>query len=118
MGRELFWRGLDRAAFDAVICRARRDRPGPNLRSVEMVNRAVNWDIRYLIVATRNWWFGKHVLLSPYAVVKVGWSDGEVYLNVTRDQVKSSPPWDPMKAIERIEEEQLHRHYGWRGYGW
>jgi hypothetical protein len=77
-----------------------------------------NWDIRYLIVATRNWWFGKHVLLSPYAVVKVGWSDGEVWLNVTRDQVKSSPPWDPMKAIERIEEEQLHRHYGWRGYGW
>jgi hypothetical protein len=30
-----------------------------------------DWGIRYLIVDTRNWWFGKHVLMSPYAVREI-----------------------------------------------
>lgn len=32
-------------------------------------------EIRYLIVATKNWWFGQHVLLSLYAVRDISWSD-------------------------------------------
>ena len=27
-----------------------------------------NWEVRYLVIATRNWWPGKIVQLSPYAV--------------------------------------------------
>ena len=33
----------------------------------------VAWDVRYLIVDTKNWWFGQHVLLSPYAVKGMTW---------------------------------------------
>jgi hypothetical protein len=76
------------------------------------------WEIRYLIVATRNWWPGKRVLLTPYAVRSVDWLDRHIHLNVTRDQVKSSPPWDPATVIDQISEQRLHKHYGWPGYGW
>jgi hypothetical protein len=76
------------------------------------------WGIRYLIIDTKNWWPGQHVLISPYAVRAISWSDRDVTLDVTRDKVKSSPVWEPAEMIERDYEERLHGYYGWPGYGW
>ena len=76
-----------------------------------------NWDVRYIVVDTKNWWPGKHVLISPYAVKAVSWSDREIRLGVDRETVKSSPPWDPIAMIDQVYEKKLHGHYGWRGYG-
>jgi hypothetical protein len=78
----------------------------------------VYWDIRYLVIATHNWWPGKHVRLAPYAVKDIDWAERRINVNITRDQVKSSPPWDPLELADQVAEEQLHRHYGWPGYGW
>ncbi len=76
------------------------------------------WGIRYLIIDTKNWWPGQHVLISPHAVRGISWSDRDVTLDVTRDKVKGSPAWDPAGMINRDYEESLHSHYGWPGYGW
>ena len=76
------------------------------------------WTIDYLIVDTRNWWPGKHVLLSPHAVKDINYLDGKIRLNVSRDQVKGSPPWDPVTAIERAYQRRLHSYYDWPAYGW
>ncbi|MGI4950511.1 MAG: PRC-barrel domain containing protein [Janthinobacterium lividum] len=75
----------------------------------------MTWAIRYLIVDTRNWWPGAHVLISPYAVDSIGWSENQVRLNVSREMVKSSPPWDPVAVVEQLYEHRLHKHYGWPG---
>jgi hypothetical protein len=77
-----------------------------------------NWDIRYLVIATRDWWPGKHVQLAPYAVKEIDWFEHHIKVNVTRDQVKSSPAWDPLAMADQVGERQLHRHFGWPGYGW
>jgi len=77
-----------------------------------------DWAIRYLIVDTSNWWLGAHVLVAPYAVKDIDWTEQQVHLNVTRDKVKTSPIWDPAEIVERTYERQLHSHYGWPGYGW
>jgi PRC-barrel domain len=74
------------------------------------------WNIRYLIVGTGKWWFGKEVVLAPYAVAAIDWLNREILLNVTGDQVKSSPPWDPLKLIDAEYEGLLHQHYGWPDY--
>ena len=76
-----------------------------------------NWDIRYLVIATRNWWPGKIIQLAPYAVTDIDWLDRQVKLNVTRDQVKSAPAWDPLAMADEVSEQQFHRHFGWPGYG-
>ncbi|MBV8793346.1 MAG: PRC-barrel domain containing protein [Hyphomicrobiales bacterium] len=76
-----------------------------------------NWDIRYLVIATRNWWPGKVVQLSPYAVKDIDWFAEHVNMNVTRDQVRSAPAWDPLAMAEEVSEDDLHRHFGWPGYG-
>jgi hypothetical protein len=75
-----------------------------------------NWEIRYLVIATRNWWPGKIVQLSPYAVKAIDWFGEHVNMNVTRDQVQSAPAWDPLAMIDEAREEELHRHYDWPGY--
>ena len=77
-----------------------------------------NWCIRYLIIDTKNWWPGKHVLISPYAVREINWTDRQIRIDVSRDQVKSSPPWEPLDIIDEAYEKQLHGHYGWGGHGW
>ena len=76
-----------------------------------------NWNIRYLVIATRSWWPGKVVRLAPYAVADVDWLDRQVKLNVTRDQVKSAPTWDPLAMMDEVGEQQLRRHFGWPGAG-
>ena len=76
------------------------------------------WTIRYLIIDTSNWWMGKSVLMSPFAVQSFDASDSKINLNLSKDSVKASPPWDPVKIVEEIYEHELHTHYRWPGYGW
>lgn len=76
------------------------------------------WEIRYLIVDTKNWWPGQHVLISPFAVLDIDFAERHIDLNVARDRVKGSPPWDAVAMIDQYYEKRLHSHYGWPGYGW
>ncbi len=78
----------------------------------------VNWDIRYLVVATRDWLPGKHVKLAPFAVEGIDREGRRVNVNVTRDEVKSSPEWDPIAMADELAEQRYHQHFGWPGYGW
>jgi hypothetical protein len=75
-----------------------------------------NWEIRYLVIATRNWWPGKVVQLAPYAVKDIDWFGEHINLNVNREQVRSAPAWDPLAMADEVSEDQLHRHFGWPGY--
>ena len=72
-----------------------------------------DWRLRYFVVDTRDWWFGKHVLIEAASVKDIEWSDRHVFLDVSRERVKSSPPWDPMVSFNELYRKQLHEHYGW-----
>jgi len=50
-----------------------------------------NWAIESMIVDTRNWLPGKHVLVPVDAVDKVDWLTREMRLKVARDDVESAP---------------------------
>jgi hypothetical protein len=77
-----------------------------------------DWGIRYLIIDTKNWWPGQHVLMSPYAVRSISWSGRDVTLDVSLEQVKGAPVWDPAGMVEQDYESRLHGYYGWPGYSW
>ena len=68
--------------------------------------------IRYLEVATKNWWPGKHVLLSPGWVEKVSWEELKVYVGVTREAIQSCEEYTDRMAITREYENKLYFHYG------
>ena len=70
------------------------------------------WEIRYLVIDTSNWWFGKKVLIAPRWTTSVSWDERKVYVDMTQQQVKDSPDWDPASALDRDFETRLYDHYG------
>jgi hypothetical protein len=76
----------------------------------------VKWDVRYFAIATRNWLPGRLVELATFAVAGVHWLERRVNVNVTRDQVRSAPSFDPAAMADEVMQEQLHRHFGWLGF--
>jgi hypothetical protein len=74
-----------------------------------------NWALRYLVVDTRNWWFGKKVLVAPQWASTVSWNERKIYVDVSRDFVKNSPEWNTV-AIDREYEARLHGYHGRAGY--
>src|SRR5271170_3682930 len=88
------------------IAEAQADRDDVHLRSVEAVTgyhihardgeighvedfliEDADWSIHYLVVDTKNWWFGKKVLVSPSSVRDIDWTDNLVNLNLQRQTV-------------------------------
>jgi len=74
------------------------------------------WAIRYLIVDTSNWWLGHKVLIAPQWIQGVSWSERTVSINLTREAIKSSPPYDLAGTLQRHEEANLYNHYRRVGY--
>jgi hypothetical protein len=70
------------------------------------------WAIRYLEVATKNWWPGKRVLLSPAWVERVSWEESKVFVAVTREAIKTCPEYVDSVPINREYENKLYFHYG------
>ncbi len=75
-----------------------------------------NWGIRYLVVKTGNWLFGRSVLLSPIALQKPDWERSEFPVALTKDQVSNSPDIDMQKPVARQHEIALYEHYAWQPY--
>jgi uncharacterized protein YrrD len=71
-----------------------------------------DWLVRFLLVDIGKWLSGRKVLISPQWIESVAWDDSSVYLDITREAVKSSPKFDPSKPIPRDYEDDLHSHYG------
>jgi hypothetical protein len=74
------------------------------------------WAIRYLVVATRNWWPGKKVLVSPQWIESVSWSESKVFINLSREVIKQSPEYTEESLITRDYETGLYGHYQLEGY--
>jgi hypothetical protein len=77
-----------------------------------------SWLINYLIIDTSNWWIGQHVLISPFAVKQINYSNSIVSLDIPCDRIRSSPPWAPVDPVDVPYQVKLHGYYDWPGYGW
>lgn len=75
-----------------------------------------SWAIRYVVVDTSNWWFGKKVLVSPEWIRDVSWNDKKVYVDLTRQSVKSAPEYDSAAHLDRQWEADYYAHYRRRPY--
>ncbi|MDF1740950.1 MAG: PRC-barrel domain-containing protein [Verrucomicrobiales bacterium] len=75
------------------------------------------WRIRYLVVRTGNWMFGKRVILSPEWVADISWEENEITMTgPDREQIESAPAFDPSDGVNRDYEGRLYDYYGRRYY--
>jgi hypothetical protein len=70
------------------------------------------WAIRYIEVATRTWWPGKKVLVSPAWIASLNWMDSKAHLALTRERIQTAPAYLEDQPITRDYEAQLFNHYG------
>jgi len=70
------------------------------------------WAIRYLEVATRNWWPGKRVLLAPGWIEQMSWLESKVFVGLDRAAIQSCPEYLESMPVDRAYENQIYVHYG------
>lgn len=74
------------------------------------------WTLRYIVVDSGFWLFGRKTLISPVSIRAVDFKDRLLELDLDKEHVKNSPPVDSDKPVSRQLEEQLSRHYNWPVY--
>jgi uncharacterized protein YrrD len=70
------------------------------------------WAIRYLVIDTAKWLFGRKVLISPEAMEPSG-EAARIRLRLTREQIKNSPPRDTDPPVSKQYQDVLQSYYGW-----
>lgn len=69
-----------------------------------------SWAIRAMVVDTRNWWPGKHVVVSPDLIDTIDWNGRSVRVRASRERVKSSAEYDPTATSVRDQRIEEIRH--------
>ncbi|MER5758791.1 PRC-barrel domain containing protein [Streptomyces sp. NPDC002082] len=69
----------------------------------------------YIVVDTGPWIFGKEVLIPAGTVVRVGVTEKEIQVSLTKDQIKDSPEYD--KDGDATYRDQRGQYYGPGGTG-
>ena len=69
------------------------------------------WQVRYLVVDTKNWWVGKHVLVAPQWITYVSWLEKVVRVQLKQDTIKNGPEYDPNQSISRELEDEIFTKY-------
>ncbi|MBN1218317.1 MAG: PRC-barrel domain containing protein [Anaerolineae bacterium] len=76
------------------------------------------WTIRYLVVDTGPWLFGRKVLITALALGQPDWASHLLPVGLTKELVESSPDIDLARPVSRQLEVKLHEHYDWQPYWW
>ena len=74
------------------------------------------WAIQLLGVDTGNWLPGRKVVISPRWLRAIDWGRRTIEVDLSRQQVKDSPEYDPTQVPAESHLEQLAAYYGrpWR----
>lgn len=68
-----------------------------------------DWSISHMVIDTRNWWPGKHVLISPKRIAYVSWQEKRVGIDLTRTEIEQSAEYDENHS-PAAEYNEVYRH--------
>jgi hypothetical protein len=68
----------------------------------------------YVIVDTGPWIFGKHVVLPAGVIDHVDTGEEKVYVNRSKDEIKSAPEYDPDRGIDESYRSEVGGYYSGR----
>jgi len=75
-----------------------------------------SWMVRWLVVETGSWLFGRKVLLPPSALGHPDATAKEFPVRLTMQQIKDSPDVGTERSVSRQMETVIYDHYGWSPY--
>ena len=65
-----------------------------------------------MVVDTHRWLPGRKVLIAVEWIREIDWSERKVRVDVARERIRESPPFDPEAPIDRAYEEALYDFHG------
>lgn len=71
----------------------------------------LEWKIRYFIVNTGSWFFGKKILLSSTWIRKIDDLTSTILINVNQEKIRTAPTYDSSLLLTREYESSLFTHY-------
>jgi hypothetical protein len=75
-----------------------------------------SWLVRWLVVDTGNWLFGRKVLLPSSVLGRLQPKEHEFSVKLTMQQVKDSPDIDTERPVSRQMENSIYEYYGLSPY--
>ncbi len=75
-----------------------------------------SWVVRYFVVDTGPWLFGRRVLVSPVSVSEPEIMDDAIPVELTKKQIEESPAVETELPVHRQHEILLADYYGWPAY--
>ena len=69
------------------------------------------WAMCYLMVDTRHWRRGKHVLISPRRIRAINWAERTLTVALKREEIEQSPEYDPDYVPSREHAQATYRHH-------
>lgn len=82
----------------------------------DMLFDEARWTVRWVVVDTGHWLSGRRVLLPPAALGHPDSESRRFPVDLTRQQVESSPPYESDRPVSRQLESGLYDFYGWSPY--
>lgn len=68
-----------------------------------------DWSISHMVLDTRNWWPGKHVLISPKRISRVSWEERRVGVGLSRAEIEQSAEYDETHSAA-AQYDEAYRH--------
>ena len=75
-------------------------RDGPLGHVEDFIVDDESWALRYMVVDTRNWWPGKHVLVPPQWIESVRWPQSSIVVDLLRETIKACAEYDPSTLLK------------------
>lgn len=73
-----------------------------------------DWQIKYLVVRTSDWWSGEKILISSHAIIGIDYTRNILKLDVTRQSVKDGVRFSPEQTVDGAFDESFETYYGIR----
>jgi hypothetical protein len=74
------------------------------------------WTVRYFVVRTGGWLWGRKVLIVPAVVTGFDEAAARLDVDLSREQIENSPPLESHLPVSRHYEHQYYQYYGWQPY--
>jgi uncharacterized protein YrrD len=71
--------------------------------------------VTHVIVDTRNWLPGRHVVVDAGVCTKIAWDESRVHVSLSKEAIRQSPEYDDRRAIDEEYQGRLSSYY--RGIG-
>lgn len=124
-GRGEYWLTRFRPDFEeSVMLRSVKEINGYTIQATDGQIGSVDnflfddqsWIIRYAVVNTGIWLFGRKVLITPSVFQPPRWQDRVFPVSLDKEKIRNSPDINTDKPISWQEELKLHSSYGWLPY--